>query len=617
MSIIREREFTFSKCDKTTQDAQDCFQNKNTNLQEKIIIHKNVNEACELELNNDFFNQKIKIIDEMLQMRQQKIGQFQNDQAQILDQNKEYLNATTKKVQIEYRNPDFDKTVNLKQALSSQEKFNQKYFKSKSPLRFDNDRSKQIKSDVTENKSRISKSQDINIRSIKDSMENILNFEDKQEYTSFLKYFGQIDRWIKPKLEKLQQLRWEIEQIYSYVFKKKIKMNSINNVLKDNQEFSCYVNEFLKYFNETRTLVSIKDYHQKALNLLYSVQFYRQQYEDIKIFSGFLAESYSKQDLVYFLQFRCIIEYVAGKFIVDDSQFAKKYQEFEINIGISKTKECIKMIFGNRLNERQQHLYENLLLKVKQFIQNKQIQNMGANQSINHIELLSIIFQSYLKDKQLMTQQSYDSTPNSKNGLFQINQSFTQMTVEFQQNSNASKQKIDITQNKLKQEEQNYLINDENQKKQNFGFRQNEFEQIKYDQLFNWDFDSNKLKNMYSGFNNIQKQLFDQSISIFQEIAQLIKIKVDQSQLKLNQIVFAIAKIILFLECNASSEKEFVSQDFEQICQKYEFLKNNQSKDFQNLTNDEENQLVNQIIRSIFRQKELAQKIVALEEKNN
>ncbi|KAL4473963.1 hypothetical protein ABPG72_000325 [Tetrahymena utriculariae] len=550
-------------------------------------------------------------------MRQQKIDQCLSNQIETFTENNEDLNMTTKKVCLEQRNPDFDKTINLKQVFISQDRLSQKYFKSKSPVRVDKDRFKQLKSDVAENNSRIAISQDKKNRSIKDSMENILNFEDKQEFKAFQKYFGQIDRWIKPKLEKIQQLRWEIEQIFCYVFKKEIKMNCTNSMLKDNQEFSCYVNEFLKYFNETRTLVSIKEYHQKALNLLYSVQFYRQIYEDIKIFSGFLAQTYPKQDLIYFLQFRCIIEYVAGKFIVEDSQFAKKVQEFEIHIGISKTKECIKMIFGNKLNERQQQLYENLLLNVKQFIQNKQIQNMGANQMISHIELLTIIFQSYLKDKQLMSQQSYDSTPNLKNGFCQINQSITQMTAQYQQNSNATKQKIISTEKTIQQEEQNNIFSEENTYKlNNFDNNSDEFYQIKYDQLFNWDFDSNKLKIMYNRFNNLQKQLFDQSISVFQEIAQLIKIKVDQNQLKLNQIVFAIAKIILFLESNVL-EKEIVSQELEQLYQNYKLQKNKYYEDFQKFTTDPESQVVNQIVRSIFRQKELAQKIVALEEKNN
>ncbi|KAL4432036.1 hypothetical protein ABPG74_017772 [Tetrahymena malaccensis] len=617
MSVIREREFTFSNNHQNTYHPQDYNQNLKQNLQEKCIIHNNFNEECELELNSNFFSQKIKIIDEMLQMRQQKIHQCLNNQAETFKENKEDLNTTMKKVQLEQRNPDFDKTINLKQVFISQDRSNQKYFKSKSPHRVDNDRFKQLKTEVIVNNSRIAKSQDINNRSIKDSMENILNFQDKQEFQAFQKYFGQIDRWIKPKLEKLQQLRWEIEQIYSFIFKKEIKMNCTNNLLKDNQSFSDYVNEFLKYFNETRTLVSIKEYHQKALNLLYSVQFYRQKYEDIKIFSGFLAQSYSKQDLVYFLQFRCIIEYVAGKFIVEDSQFAKKAQAFEINIGISKSKECIKMIFGNKINGRQQHLQENLLINIKQFIQNKHIQNMGASQVISHIELLSIIFQSYLLDKQLMSQQSYDSTPNSKNGFCQLNQTFTQMTTQYLQNSSTIQQKIDNNVQSIQQDEKNNSIREQNLQYSNVDSNQDQFQQIKYEQLFNWEYDSNKLKVMYNQFNNLQKQLFDQSISVFQEIAQLIKIKVDQNQLNMNQIVFAIAKIILFLECNDSQEKQFDSSELEQLCQKYKFYKDKYCLDSNNFTNDPENQIVNQIVRSIFRQKELAQKIVALEEKNN
>jgi hypothetical protein len=172
-------------------------------------------------------------------------------------------------------------------------------------------------------------------------------FNDK--YAKFFKTLNPLVG-VRGKKLNLYQLKYNIEEIYSIRFIK--DTSTLRNQLTKNQKsnhdidvkdpFPIFIVEFL-----TNKFVKKPIIDQHAMDLLLSVDFYKNTDKEIEIFSKFLNEEFDTDDLIFFLFVRSCIE-----------------KEMKIMF-IEKAREDIKVQYHEDRDEIDTELYLNIKVCLK------------------------------------------------------------------------------------------------------------------------------------------------------------------------------------------------------------------------------------------------------------
>lgn len=172
-------------------------------------------------------------------------------------------------------------------------------------------------------------------------------FNDK--YSKFFKTLNPLIG-VRGKKLNLYQLKYNIEEIYSIRFIK--DTSSLRNQLTKNQKsnddidvkdpFPIFIVEFL-----TNKFVKKPIIDQHAMDILLSVDFYKNSDKEIEIFSKFLNEEFDTDDLIFFLFVRSCIE-----------------KEMKIMF-IEKAREDIKVQYHEDRDEIDTELYLNIKVCLK------------------------------------------------------------------------------------------------------------------------------------------------------------------------------------------------------------------------------------------------------------
>jgi len=155
---------------------------------------------------------------------------------------------------------------------------------------------------------------------------------------------------VRGKKLNLYQLRYNIEEIYSIRFIKDTSTlrNQLTKSSKSGQEVDVkdpFPNFVVEFLNNKFIKKPIVDQH--ALDLLLSVDFYKQKFRDVEIFSKFLNEVYDQDDLIFFLFVRSCIE-----------------KEMKMMF-IEKAREEIKIQYSEDKDEIDTELYLNIKVCLK------------------------------------------------------------------------------------------------------------------------------------------------------------------------------------------------------------------------------------------------------------
>jgi hypothetical protein len=123
---------------------------------------------------------------------------------------------------------------------------------------------------------------------------------------------------IRPKKITLYDLRYYIEEIYSVAFLKytqilKMKSNDNNEIIFPS--FPSFIFEFIVNKYAKKQLID-----QTCMNILLSLEYFKLNFEDIKLFSNFLNENYNNEDLLFFLFLRSNIEKNLGVSILEKAK---------------------------------------------------------------------------------------------------------------------------------------------------------------------------------------------------------------------------------------------------------------------------------------------------------
>jgi hypothetical protein len=172
-------------------------------------------------------------------------------------------------------------------------------------------------------------------------------FNDK--YSKFFKTLNPLIG-VRGKKLNLYQLKYNIEEIYSIRFIK--DTSSLRNQLTKNQKsnddidvkdpFPIFIVEFL-----TNKFVKKPIIDQHAMDILLSVDYYKNSDQEIEIFSKFLNEEFDTDDLIFFLFVRSCIE-----------------KEMKIMF-IEKAREDIKVQYHEDRDEIDTELYLNIKVCLK------------------------------------------------------------------------------------------------------------------------------------------------------------------------------------------------------------------------------------------------------------
>ena len=123
----------------------------------------------------------------------------------------------------------------------------------------------------------------------------------KETFSKYFKFYNEVKPLIGIRGKKctLYQLKYQIEEIYSIKFiqdSNNLKLQLLNQKkINLNNPFPIFLYD---YFVNKYVKKPIID--QQALNLLLSVEYFKETNKDIEIFSKLLSEEYDNDDLVFF-----------------------------------------------------------------------------------------------------------------------------------------------------------------------------------------------------------------------------------------------------------------------------------------------------------------------------
>ena len=200
---------------------------------------------------------------------------------------------------------------------------------------------------------------------------------------------------IRPRRLSLYDLRYNIEELYTVLFHQfcnilRNKKNLINvDVSFSKNVFDLYVKKYNK-----KQLID-----QNCMNLVNSVNYYKTEYDDIRIFSNFLDEQFTFEDLMFFLFLRANIEKELKILFIEKAKDETKIQHMEdketIFMDLYLNINQIKNIIFNVFNNDDEILFNQVILKIQKFFDHK-----------NHIQ--SNVFLIVLTDDFHISRNNYE-----------------------------------------------------------------------------------------------------------------------------------------------------------------------------------------------------------------
>jgi len=193
----------------------------------------------------------------------------------------------------------------------------------------------------------------------------------------------------------LYDLRYNIEELYTVIFYQFCNiLRNKKNVMNIDVSFSKNVFDFyVDKFNKKQLI------DQNCMNLVNSVNYYKTEYDDIRIFSNFLDEQYTFEDLMFFLFIRANIEKELKILFIEKAKDETKIQHMEdketIFMDLFLNINQIKNIIFNIFNNDDEILFNQVILKIQKFFDNK-----------NHIQ--SNVFLIVLTDDFHISRNNYE-----------------------------------------------------------------------------------------------------------------------------------------------------------------------------------------------------------------
>ena len=218
---------------------------------------------------------------------------------------------------------------------------------------------------------------------------------------------------IRPKKITLYDLRYYIEEIYSVAFLKytqilKMKSNDNNEIIFPS--FPSFIFEFIVNKYAKKQLID-----QTCMNILLSLEYFKLNFEDIKLFSNFLNENYNNEDLLFFLFLRSNIEKNLGVSILekakDDTIIQHKEDKEEIFMNLYLNPKQISKIITTIYNCDDEILLNQVLQRLEPFYEG------NSQKYIFNI----YIFLTCLTDDYHLSREKYDESQGINNIPFFYN----------------------------------------------------------------------------------------------------------------------------------------------------------------------------------------------------
>ena len=218
---------------------------------------------------------------------------------------------------------------------------------------------------------------------------------------------------IRAKKITLYDLRYCIEEIYSVAFVKytqilKMKINENNENIFPS--FPSFVFEFIVNKYAKKQLID-----QTCMNILLSLEYFKINYEDIRLFSDFLNENYNNEDFIFFLFLRSNIEKNLGVSILekakDDTIIQHKEDKEEIFMNLYLNQKQISKIITTIYNCDDEILLNQVLQRLVPFYEG------NSKKNIYNI----YIFLTCLTDDYHLSREKYDESQGINNIPFFYN----------------------------------------------------------------------------------------------------------------------------------------------------------------------------------------------------
>lgn len=218
---------------------------------------------------------------------------------------------------------------------------------------------------------------------------------------------------IRAKKITLYDLRYCIEEIYSVAFVKytqilKMKINENNENIFPS--FPSFVFEFIVNKWAKKQLID-----QTCMNILLSLEYFKINYEDIRLFSDFLNENYNNEDFIFFLFLRSNIEKNLGVSILekakDDTIIQHKEDKEEIFMNLYLNPKQISKIITTIYNCDDEILLNQVLQRLEPFYEG------NSQKYIFNI----YIFLTCLTDDYHLSREKYDESQGINNIPFFYN----------------------------------------------------------------------------------------------------------------------------------------------------------------------------------------------------
>ena len=187
----------------------------------------------------------------------------------------------------------------------------------------------------------------------------------------------------------INELKYCIEEIYSIRF--------INDSNRENEEqyfpFPNFVLEFLNYKYIKKPAVD-----QHSLDLILSIDFFREKDSIVDIFSKFLNEELDNDDLEFYLYVRFCIEKELNKTFIELSRQRKgKITEEEKDSNSLSIKSCLNLA-NNIYGDEQEELLNSFMNKIEEILTEQK--NKGVKKNLIPIEqILTITLNDYHQNK--------------------------------------------------------------------------------------------------------------------------------------------------------------------------------------------------------------------------
>lgn len=217
---------------------------------------------------------------------------------------------------------------------------------------------------------------------------------------------------IRGKRMNINELKYCIEEIYSIRF-----INETTNLEGSGEEpesipFPNFVFEFLTNKYLKKPLVD-----QRSLDLLMSIEFFRNTDEIINIFAKFLNEEFDPDDLEFYLYVRtCLEKEIKVMFIEVARQMTRKAMGDDENVCALNVKQCLNVansVYGNE----QEELLNSFMKKIEEILTEQKAMGIKRN-LIETDKILCITLYDYHENK-FLTNQNENPEKDNKFGTYE------------------------------------------------------------------------------------------------------------------------------------------------------------------------------------------------------